>query len=637
VSNDEVLSAAFRRSGVLRVNDVESLFAMAEVLGKQPRPAGPRLAILSNAAGPGILATDALIEAGGELATLSDETIAALDALLPDYWNRRNPIDLVGDADPERYARAIEVVARDENADGVLVVLTPQVWTDATGTAEAVVALEGLPNKPIVASWMGGDTVAEGEDILNAHNIPVFQYPDMSARVFNAMWRYSYNLRGIFETPVLHPDSMAEAFKRPRAEAIIKDALAQGRTLLTPPEAKALLEAYGIVLIETHVASDAEEAIRHARRIGYPVVLQRLHPGGAEADEPSEVVLNVPSDAAVREAYAALRRFHEKNLPHEPFHGVLVQPDVPKDGYEAAIGSNTDPRFGPYLSVGAGGQTGRVWRDCALAIPPLNSVLARRMIEQTRLYSLLKSNEEGAGVNLAGLEQLMVRFSYLVVEQRRIREITIDPMMISRERLAAFEARVVLHEPEVCLEALPKLAIRPYPNEYVCECTMRDGRPVTVRPIRPEDEELMVRFHESLSNDTVYFRFLRLLSRDQLVKHERLSRLCFIDYDRSMALLALDKTVDPGAEQRLLGVARFVKLYGTDDADFAIMIRDDVQGQGLGKTLMQRLIEVARAEHVRRLVGTILSENRPMLRMCAGLGFKLHKPVGDDTIAELIL
>lgn len=554
--SDDVLSAALRRSGVLRVDDVESLFALADVLGKQPRPEGRRLTIVSNAAGPGMLATDALVTGGGELAKLSDETLDRLNALLPEYWNHCNPIDIVADADPERYARVVDIVSKDENSDGLLVVLTPQVMTDPTGTAKAIAELDDYGGKPILASWMGGNDVAEGEAILNAHNIPVYPYPDMAARVFDAMWRYSYNLRALYETPELQPDQDHHAPDRREAERIIDAARASGRTTLDEDEARAFLAAYGIPL-----------------------------------DPPRSV-------------------------------GAL----------EITISSDIDPLFGPFLTFGPGGAIGKLVGQRGVGLPPLNSTLARRLMEQTRLYDALHDSSPRCDASLSELDHLLMRFSYLVAEQRGIRTMALDPVLIAEDAVTVAGAQITLHDPATNFALLPDLAIRPYPSEYTTTCVLKDGREVTLRPIRPEDESLMVRFHETLSKDTVYFRFLRLLAFDQRVRHERLSRMCFLDYDRAMAIIALRHAAG-GEEQQVLGVSRMVKVHGTRDADFAIVISDDVHGLGLGHALLSRLVDVARAEGLRRLTGIVLPDNRPMLRLCSMIGFHLDYSGRDEVVA----
>jgi len=632
--SDEVLAAAFRRSGILRVDDIESLFSLADVLGKQPRPKGPRLTIVSNAAGPGILATDALVSGGGQLADLSETTMSSLNQMLPGYWNRANPIDILADASPERYAQAVEIAAQDENTDGLLVVLTPQVMTDATRTAERLAALENYRGKPVLASWMGGADVAAGASILNSCNMPVFPYPDKAAQVFNAMWRYSYNLRGLYETP--EPDTEKGRRDRAAARRIIESALAGRQTRLSECASKKLLAASGLPVVETRVAYSEEGAVGIAESIGYPVVLTWDSPQLPRERGRGSVHLNLANEAAVRRAYRAL----QAGAPADEAPGapkcVIVRAMVETGAYRIVLRSSIDPQFGPYLLFRPGGALGEVYRDRALGLPPLNSTLARRMLEQTRLHAALRGGGGLEPVDLGELEQYLVRFSHLVAEERWIRAIEINPLMATANQIITVDVRVTLHDPDTQVERLPQPAIRPYPREYVTYCTMKNGETVTLRPIRPEDESLMVRFHETLSKDTVYNRFLRLLALDQRVKHERLSRLCFIDYDRAMAIIAVHQ-VPETAEERILAVTRMVKLHGTSDADFAIIVSDAYHGLGLGTALLQHLARVARDEKVRRLLGVVLPDNRPMLRLCSRIGFTLHKPVGDDVIAELLL
>lgn len=631
-ASDEVLSAAFRRSGILRVDTIESLFSMAEVLSKQPRPKGPRLTILSNSAGPGILATDALVNGGGELTELSEETLAELNALLPPYWNHTNPIDIVADADPQRYANAAEISLRDKNSDGLLVVLTPQVMTDATRTAERIAALKSSGRKPILASWMGGDSVAAGAAILNSHNIPVFPYPDMAAQVFNAMWRYSYNLRGLYETPVAAPDSEAAVQDHAAAAHIIGTARATGQIVLSECDSKRILAAYGIPVVETGVASSADEAVAIAERMGYPVVLTfNAYP--SQRKRGADIYLNLANEPDVRRAYDALQAtLEEKGVPPEA-RTVAIRAMIQSVGYRIVIGSMVDPLFGPVLFFGSGGPLGDVFCDHVPALPPLNSTLARRMMEQTRIYAALKGSRGFSPVDLAALEQILVRFSHLIVDQRWIKEINVNPFLAAPDRLVGLDARITLHPPETPEAALPPLAIRPYPSEYTAAFTMKNGEAVLIRPIRPEDEAMMVKFHESLSKDTVYFRYLQQLALDQRIKHDRLAEICFIDYDRAMTLVAVRRT--SATDTGILAVCRMVKLPAGGNADFAIVVQDACQGLGLGAEMMRRLIHVAQAEHVNRLVGIIHPDNRNMLRLCAKLGFRLHKPAGEEVIAEM--
>ncbi len=617
--SDDVLTAAFRRTGVLRVEAISDLFYMAETLAKQPRPQGPHLTILTNAGGPGVLATDALIRGGGRLTPLSDEALQAFDAFLPPAWSHGNPVDILGDADPERYARALEIAGQDEHSDGLLVVLTPQDMTDPTATAERLAPYVQRARKPVLASWMGGQAVEEGERILNRSGIPTFRYPDTAARIFNYMWRYSYNLRGLYETPTLF-DERDEPPDLDAAGRLVAEARAAGRTLLSEAESKHLLAAYGIPTTETRVAATADEAVAHAEAMGFPVVVKLHSYTLTHKTDVGGVRLNLADADAVRRAFEAVRRGVAEAGHADAFDGVSVQPMERLDGYELIVGSSPDAQFGPVLLFGSGGSLVEVYRDRALALPPLTTTLARRMMEQTRVYEALHGVRGRAPVDLDALEKLLVRFSQLVVEQRFIREIEINPLLASSGRLLALDARVVLYGPEVAREDLPRLAIRPYPRRYVRRHTLRDGTPVTIRPIRPEDEPLVVDFHKALSERSVYLRYASLMQLSHRVAHERLARLCFIDYDREMALVA--ERASPEAPD-ILGIGRLTKLHGTDEAEFAMLVRDEIQGQGLGTELLRRLLEVARDERLARVVADVLAQNRAMQRVVRKLGFEI--------------
>jgi len=616
--SDEVLDAAFRRCGVLRVGSIADLFYMAEVLSRQPRPKGPRLCIVTNAGGPGVLATDALITSGGELAELSAETVAELNRILPSQWSHGNPVDILGDAPPERYGQSVEALARDSLNDGILVILAPQAMTEPTRTAELMRPFARLEGKPILASWMGGVEVSEGERILNRADIPTFPYPDTAARAFQYMWRYSYNLRGIYETPYAADGADYNPARQAEVEAMVQQVRGTGRSLLTEPESKKVLATYGIPVVETRVAETEAEAARYAEEFGYPVVLKIHSRTIAHKSDADGVRLNLHDAEAVRRAFRSIREAVAR-IAEAVFEGVSVQPMVEEDGYEIIIGSSLDLQFGPVLLFGAGGRLAEVYKDRALALPPLNTTLARRMIEQTRIHQALKSGRRH--VDYAALETLLVRFSRLVAEQRWIREIDVNPLLVAAGGCKALDARIFLYDPEVLPGSLPGLAIRPYPVQYAGSWTMKDGTEVVIRPIRPEDEPLMVRFHETLSDLSVYYRYFHAMRLTQRVAHERLVRMCFIDYSREMALVADCR--DPGTGiHELLGVGRLIRAHGSPEAEFAIIVSDSRQRSGLGTELLRRLVEVARREGVEKVAGDILPDNSGMLRVCEKLGFR---------------
>ena len=630
--SDEVLEAAFRRSGVLRVGSIADLFYMAEVLSKQPTPKGPRLTIVTNAGGPGVLATDALIMGGGELSELTPATMEAYNAVLPATWSHNNPVDIIGDASPERYAKALEIAAKDPNSDGMLVILTPQAMTDPTRIAEQLKPLAKQEGKPLLASWMGGVDVAAGEEILNRANIPTFPYPDTAARVFNYMWQYADNLKALYETPAMPEDSATWAPDRKLVESIIAKSRAEGRTILTEFESKQVLAAYGIPVAKTIIAANQADAMKAADEIGYPIVLKLYSETITHKTDVGGVQLNLGTAEAVAKAFDAIQTSVTAKVGAQHFQGVTVQPMIKlRDAYELIIGSSLDPQFGPVLLFGTGGQLVEVFKDRALGLPPLNSTLARRMMEQTKIYKALKGVRGRKPVDLVALEVLMVRFSALVAEQRWIKEIDINPLLASPDGLIALDARVVVHGPEVTLDQVPRTAIRPYPTRYVAPWTMKDGNEVTIRPIRPEDEPALVRFHETLSERTVYLRYFHLMNLEQRIQHERLTRICFIDYDREMALVAERRNPETG-ESEILGVGRAMKIHGTTEAEVAVVISDQWQGRGLGKELLARLLIVGADEKLSKLTADILPDNRGIMRICEKLGFTLKHSLDDEVV-----
>ncbi|HMP73070.1 MAG TPA: bifunctional acetate--CoA ligase family protein/GNAT family N-acetyltransferase [Kiritimatiellia bacterium] len=630
----EVLEAAFRRSGILRVNEISDLFNMAEVLGKQPRPRGPRMTILTNAGGPGVLATDALISSGGKLTEISPETFKALNDFLPPHWSRSNPIDILGDADPGRYAKALEIAAKDPNSDGLMVILTPQDMTDPTLTAEYLKPYAKVEGKPIVASWMGGPMVAAGNDILNRANIPTFNYPDTAARMFTYMHQYSENLRFLYETPNLVEDDEHEP-DREAARKLIDEVYADGRTLLTEEESKRLLAIYGIPTVRTDIALNADEAAAAAESIGYPVVLKLHSRTLTHKTDVGGVVLNLGTADAVREAFDGIKVSVTEKAGAEHFEGVTVQPMIKMEGYEIILGSSVDPQFGPVVLFGLGGQLVEVFKDRAIGIPPLNSNLARRLMERTKIFTALKGVRGRKPVNLRRMEEIMVRFSQLVAEQAFIAESDINPLLVSSDQIIAVDARVLLHPVGTKEQDIPRPAIRPYPHQYNTRMALKDGAPMHVRPIRPDDEPLLAAFHKTLSEQTVRQRYTHVISLDDRIAHERLKRICFIDYDREMVLVALEDDPKKHA-QTMAAVGRLSRIRDSDEARFAILISDPYQRRGLGTKLLHLLLEVARKEKIKRVIGEILPEHEGMQIICKKVGFTLAKRKDAELVEAMI-
>jgi acetyltransferase len=615
--SDEVLEAAFRRCGVLRVNTIGEIFSMAEVLSKQPRPRGPHLTILTNAGGPGVLAVDALITSGGKLAEISPDAMSKFNEILPPQWSHNNPVDILGDASPERYAQALEVAAQDENSDGLLVVLTPQAMTDPTETAEALKDYAKSYDKPILASWSGGQDIAAGESILNKAGVPTFMYPDTAAEAFAYMWKYTDNLQALYETVSL-PQEGASNIDREAASAIIQNTRRSGRLLLTEAESKALLAAYSIPTVPTIIAKTPDEAVAKAKELGYPVVLKLHSETVTHKTDVGGVQLNLNGEQAVRSAFEAIKQGVTEKASANDFLGVTVQPMVKLEGYELIFGSSIDPQFGPVVLFGMGGSLVEVFKDRALGLPPLNTTLARRMMERTKIFEALKGVRGRQPVDISALEQLLVHFSQLVAEQSWIKELDINPLIASHDGLLALDARVLIHEAKD-ESALPRLAIRPYPSQYVAPWTTKDGTQVVIRPISAEDEMLMRGFHASLSDKTVYLRYLSPMLLSTRITHERLARVTHNDYDREIALVVEG---EKDGENAIFGVARLSKLRGTnEEARFTMLISDAYQGMGLGRELLTRIIKIGRDEKIKRIIALMSPENEPMKKLCRAVGF----------------
>lgn len=637
--SDDVLDAVFQRVGVQRVDTNGELFDLAEILANQPRPKGPRLTILTNAGGPGVLTTDALIAGGGELTQLSPEAKNRLDQLLPPHWSHGNPVDILGDASPERYARSLEIVSQDPNSDGMLVILTPQDMTDATRSADALAEVAKKDQtKPILASWMGGASVQAGEEILNRAGIPTFASPDAAARAFNYLWKYDRTLRALYQTPRPAPTDASTAQRRQKAADMIASIAAGNRTTLTEPESKELLSLYGIPVSTTRTAVTAAQAAQLAQELGFPVVLKLYSHSITHKTDVGGVMLNLQSPQEVEKAFETVRDAVTRRRGAEHFQGVTVQPMVKlADAYELIVGSTIDAQFGPVILFGAGGQMVEIFQDRALDLPPLNSTLARRLIDRTRISRALGGIRGRRPVDIARLEELLVQFSLLVMDHPRIREIDINPLLAGPDGIIAVDARVILFPPEVSDAQLPHPAIRPYPVQYVKQLTTRDGKALTLRPICPEDEPLMVEFHRQLSTQSVRNRYYMAMRLEDRIAHERLVRVCMGDYDREIALVA---QYTAGGKNMIVGVGRMSKLRGTRTAEVSAIVSDTWQHQGIGSTLLEQTLEIAQQEKMERVIARALVDNIETQKILTDrLGFTMQPAdPGSPTVHfELIL
>jgi acetyltransferase len=647
VASDEVLDAALNRSGVLRVNTIEDLFQIAEVLGKQPLPKGRRLAIVTNAGGPAVLAIDSLTAEGGRLAELSEETVKNLSQVLPDHWSRGNPIVGLGDGLKDSYPKTIQTLAKDAGVDGILVVLTPKPTVDAALVAERVKgAAQGI-KVPLLASWMGGEAVSVGRKVLRDAGIPTFPFPDAATRIFNYMWKYKENLNSLYETP--HPIEEWEFHQgewvRDTLSELIARAREERRVLLTDIESKKVLEAYGIPVLRAVRATGREEAAERAREIGFPVALEallRLPQTGPQSrfsvlsemfdyrehSNLSWANLNTPDD--VLHAYGLIERDVQTKVGQEAFAGVSVKAMPESQHCSLLLGSDVDPQFGPVIYFGSGGWLGGVHEDYAIGLPPFNTNLARKLMEQTQIFRALVEMGRVTPAVAAQLATVLMRFGQLIIDQPVIREIRIDPLILSAKGVHAADVHLVLLDASSHPRVKP--AIRPYPSEYIRKIAAADGSTITFRPIRPEDEPRMSSFHERLSDQTVYNRYFSSMHVDQRTRHESLSRDCFSDYDRNIIIVVEDGT----EKSDIIGVGRLIRIRGTNDAEFAVMIEDRLQGQGLGKALLAHLVAIAGNEGMTRLIGYVLEANTGMTHLCEQLGFAVRRRMGQDTVEAVL-
>ncbi len=622
--SDKVFDTALKRTGILRVNTIGNLFDMAAALSKQKRPKGPNLAIITNAGGPAVLATDAVIYKEGKLASLSPSIIKTLSSFLPDAWSRSNPIDLLGDATPDQYAQAVEVIADCDEADAILIILTPQDVTDATETARKVAAVGEQAGKPILASWMGGPNVQEGIKVLNDSNIPTFSYPDEAAKTFGNTWKYSKNLSLIYQCPSLNETAEKEEGieetekRRAFVDGIFDKARENDLTLLDERQSKQILKAYGIPIVETEVARTKEEAVALSEEMGYPVVLKIFSRTVTHKRDVGGVELNLQSQQEVEAAFERIHKAAKEKAGIDQLEGVSVQKMISLEGTELIIGATTDPIFGPVLMFGLGGELVEVLQETELALPPLNRHLAGQLIQSTKANKILKGIRGRKPVDMDQLENLLVRFSQMIAENPQIKECDINPLLAAPGQLIALDCRFSLYPPN---GTRPELAVRPYPHEYKSSETLKDGTAVNIRPILPEDEERMISFHRELSEESVRLRYLASMSLDERISRQRLASICLCDWDREIVLVT-------EYQQGIIGVARLSRIPGTQAAQIRMIINDAWHGKGLGTQLFRILIDVAKKEGYKEIRVLVLEENRGMLRILEKLDFTVEKVPG---------
>jgi acetyltransferase len=624
---DMIYDAAFKRAGIVRVEEISDLFNCAEVLGMQPLPRGPNLAIVTNAGGPGIMATDALIARRGKLAKLSQKTMKTFNKTLPRYWSRGNPIDILGDAKADRYRTVAEACFEDENVDGILIIYTPQGVVDPAEIARSIVKLGKSKGsyKTILTSFMGHKEVEEANRIFTENSIPTYPTPEQAVATYMYMYQYERNLELLYETPEELPvDSVPP--KRPLT-VIMRKAAKENREILTEMEAKQLLEYYNIPIVKTLVAKTADEAAFSASQISYPVVLKILSPQIVHKTDAGGVVLNINSETELREAFDnVIQRAKEYNSEAE-IHGVTVQPMIKKLGYEIILGAKTDPLFGPVILFGMGGVGVELFKDFSIGLPPLNQTLATRIMEETKVYQLLKGYRNVPPANLKLTEEVMVRFSQMLVDFPQLKEVDINPLFINEKEAFALDARVVIDKEQVFEKLKPHehLVISPYPKKYETLWKLRDGRTVLLRPIKPEDEPLWLEMFRNFSEESIRYRFFHIIKD---TPHEMRIRYCNIDYDREIAIIP---ELTENEKRKILGVVRVPILPDQKTGEVAVIVADPWQGLGLGSKMMDYMIEICKDKGLETIYGVMLPDNYRAIELFKKMGFAI-KYLGDDTV-----
>ncbi|EFK10273.1 putative acetyl coenzyme A synthetase (ADP forming), alpha domain protein [delta proteobacterium NaphS2] len=618
---DAIYDAAFKRAGVQRVNTISELFDCAELMAKQPLPSGPGLGIITNGGGPGVMAADALSAFDLEPATLAPETLQKLDSVLPPFWSRSNPMDILGDAPPERWRQAMDIVLSAREIAALVIIFVPQSLSSGTAVSRAVSELvRSRPCPPIFAVWMGGQSIDEGRRILNKEGIPTYDTPERAIAAFVHLFAYKRNLELLQEIPPRLPRNLT--FDRERAREIIRNVLKTGGAQLTEIESKNLFDAYGIPVVPTELAKNADQAVHLADHMGFPVAMKIHSRDITHKSDASGVQLNLRSEKDVRAAFDQIVQSAQAYNPEASIDGVAVQPMAGIHDYEVILGSKRDPLFGPVLIFGMGGIMTEILKDRAIALPPLNRLLARRIIESTKVYRMLAGYRNKPPARLDLLEEALIRLSQMVSDFPEIVELDINPMILQADRICAVDGRVRVAPSQVC--APQHLVISPYPNQYELTTTTRQGLNLFLRPIKPEDAPMLLALFESLSRESIYYRFFSPLKS---LSHKMLVVFTQIDYDKDMGIVAMD-AAEP--EECLLGVARLIRKPGGTDAEFAVVVRDAFHGKGIGASLMRHLLFIAQKEGLTEVWGTILFQNTQMLKLARKIGFSMERDLHED-------
>ena len=627
VGGDHVFDAAVQRAGAVRVMTVSQLFAAAQTLASGTRVEGPRLAIVTNGGGPGVMAADRAYDLQVPLAELSPETISKLSEVLPQHWSHSDPVDILGDADAARYRAATEIVLADAKVDALLVMLTPQAATDPLSCAEGVIAAAAEAHKPVLACWMGEKLVDESRRAFSAAGIPQFTSPEAAVDAFGYLACYRRNQIALLQAP--EPLSRQRESDVEGARLIIEHAMGERRFTLSNAESKAILKAFHIPTTPSINVNSAAEALIAAEGVGLPVAMKINSPDIPHKSDIGGVRLNIREPRSVRTAFREMIDKVSVARPDARVSGVTIEPMLDRPhAREIMIGIAHDPVFGPVISFGAGGTAIEIFADSQVALPPLNEYLSKDLIRGTRASKFLKKFRNLPEADIRKLVDVLQRISEIACELPEIRELDINPLLVDEEGVIAVDARIVVAPPQTSTAHYGHMAIHPYPPELETTWQLPDGTDVTLRPIRPEDAEIEQDFVENLSAESKYFRFMQ--SMDKLTPM-MLARFTQIDYDREMALVAVIK--EHTAEARILGVARYVSNPDKQSCEFALTVADEWQKKGIGRQLMHRLMAVARDRGIEIMEGEVLSNNSKMLRLCERLGFHASRSEDPDVVS----
>ena len=613
---DVIYDAAFRRAGIVRVKDIRDLFNCASILAKQPRPTGPNIAIITNAGGPGVLATDSIIEKGGKLAHLSEKTIERLNEFLPEHWSKANPVDIIGDSDEERYKKAIETCLEDNNVDGILVLCVPQVMANPKKLADIIIDISRKTTKPILTSFIGEETVHHARQFLNRNNVPSYSSPAEAVDAYMYLYHYAKGLELLYETPEEIAIETSQS-RKDIIDHILDETIQEKRTVLTENESKSFLELYGIKTTKAFVAETEEKAVALAEKIGYPIVMKIYSSQITHKTDVGGVKLDLRSEEQVRTAFKEMIKTVKQKAHDASIQGVTIQKMIKNQGTELILGSKKDPVFGSVVLFGLGGKFTEFFKDRAIGFPPLNQVLAHRIIEQTRAYNLLKGFRDLPPANIKKVQETMIKFSQLLIDHPEIKELDINPLIVSGDDIIAVDARIII---DLESQNHPHLIISPYPTKYKKEVILKDGTKVLLRPIKPEDEFLWLNMFKSFSQETIRYRFFRLIKD---TPHEMRTRYCNIDYDREIGIVA---EISEQGEKRLIGVTRIIMPPGNQrEAEFALVVSDKWHRLGLGSELLDYTFEIAQDKILQMVYGIVLKDNQPMISLCKEKGFSFFE------------